>query len=593
MKRKVTKRLFAVALSVTMLLSGVGCGSKSTSQPSEGNNATETSSNNESSVSETSEKNASGDITKITLYPHDATTTSGIVDGYKGELYAEHGIQLDIWAYSDEKTNAILASGDLPDVMYVDYDDLTTLIEGGLVLNLEQYLDKMPHIAKDDTIQTALNYTREFRSGGTGEIYGIPIGIGVQEAIWDDPGANCVKINWDIYHELGCPQVDSLEGLIPLMKDMMEARPTAEDGTKNYGVLLNSGSDGTYWGNMRQWFKWNGYEPDSLQYLVEMDMINGKFNSILESNRDSLYYKGLKWFNTAYREGVLDPDSINSDYMTQKAKIDKSMACMVPGGSVQGYAGYMPIYIPGQQIYHEHWTSTYGKDSYLVINANTDHLDACLEFLDTLADMDFYFLLWNGREEDGLWEHREDGLVYPTEYGLESAIGSATKGEETIFTNGEKQALWNDNFIVSKSFSESFIGPNGPREARTLQGWDEVTAVTSDTEINRQWREQYGYHSYMDQLRDKNAFTLDSVLTDVTSFCSTPDDSLQLTVDAIRDVVVSSSWKMVYAENDNDFEALWDQMIQDCKDLGAEEIVQWRMDELSKGIEIKNKLQAD
>lgn len=44
---------------------------------------------------------------------------------------------------------------------------------------------------------------------------------------------------------------------------------------------------------------------------------------------------------------------------------------------------------------------------------------------------------------------------------------------------------------------------------------------------------------------------------------------MKLTIDALRDVVVNASWKMVYAESDEEFESLWTQMVKDCEDLGA------------------------
>ena len=116
------------------------------------------------------------DLTTITIYPPDATVLSGTAPGFKYDIFAERGIELQIWAYSPEKTNAILTSGDLPDVMYVTYKDLQTLIDSNMVLDLEPYLDQIPHIKENAEIQTALNYTRMFRSNDTGKVYGrVPV----------------------------------------------------------------------------------------------------------------------------------------------------------------------------------------------------------------------------------------------------------------------------------------------------------------------------------------------------------------------------------------------------------------------------------
>lgn len=68
---------------------------------------------------------------------------------------------------------------------------------------------------------------------------------------------------------------------------------------------------------------------------------------------------------------------------------------------------------------------------------------------------------------------------------------------------------------------------------------------------------------------------------------------MQLTIDAIKECVVEASWKMVYSDSEDAFDKIWAQMIQDCIELDGEAIVQWRMDELNKAMEIKDALSAD
>ena len=99
------------------------------------------------SAGNTSGSASSGPQT-ITFYPRDANVSSGLVGGFKGEYFASRGFNLDIWAYSDEKTNAILASGDLPDVMFIPEQSLDIMVQGGMLLNLDDYLDQMPHVKR-------------------------------------------------------------------------------------------------------------------------------------------------------------------------------------------------------------------------------------------------------------------------------------------------------------------------------------------------------------------------------------------------------------------------------------------------------------
>ena len=99
---------------------------------------------------------AAEDVTTVTLYPSDANLQSGLVGGYKADVFADRGLAVEVWTYSDEKTNAILASGELPDLMYVTRDNLEIMIEAGMVLDLEDYLDQMPHVMEKEELQYCL-----------------------------------------------------------------------------------------------------------------------------------------------------------------------------------------------------------------------------------------------------------------------------------------------------------------------------------------------------------------------------------------------------------------------------------------------------
>ena len=528
-------------------------------------------------------------LTTVTVYPPDATVTSGNPPSYINKWFNEEGLDIQVWAYSPEKTNAILASGDLPDVMYVTYKDLQTMIEGNMVLNLEEHLDKLPHVTADPVIMTAVNYVREFRSAGTEQLWAIPALINVQ-AEGDDTGRNAIRVLWDVYYAIGAPEIKDVYDLIPVMKQMMEYKPAADDGTKTWGTCLNSGTDSQYWRSIELWYKWFGYELDNLQYLLETDMFNAKYTSILEASRDSMYYKGLKFFNTCFREGVLDPDSINNDRNTQKAKVETSNAIMVPAGSTPGWPQkYLPIHLEGQKLYAENWGSPYGGDMFFVINPKTAHVDECLKFIDMMADADFYFRIYNGTEDLGLWYTGEDGHVYPTKLGTDRYL---VPGFEATFSNGEQPQMWLDRPVRSFTHALSYTGPEGPRRARGMQEWPEIKEELNKNESNTQWREHFGFNTFTELLKAQDAYILTSPLTNVASFCTPVDEWTQLSLDALRDVMVTGSWKMVYAETDEEFDAIWDQMMKDCEELGGADIVAMRLEDLAKAKEIKDSLSA-
>jgi putative aldouronate transport system substrate-binding protein len=170
MKNCVGKRLILLVLSLVILMTMAAC---TIPQGTTGNNTNNAEKSTPTPVPTTAQPEPQK-IERITLYPGNSATPSGLVEGYKAKIFAERNLEVEVWAFSDERTNAILASGDLPDVMYIDYERLVNMIEGGLVLDLEPYLNQIPHIANNSDIQTALNYARQFQSGGTGKIYGFP-----------------------------------------------------------------------------------------------------------------------------------------------------------------------------------------------------------------------------------------------------------------------------------------------------------------------------------------------------------------------------------------------------------------------------------
>lgn len=595
MKRNPFKRPFALGLAGAMALSMAACGSSSSSTAS---------STVAESASESAESTAqfnigevgtttSADVPTITLYPRDANLTSGLVGGYKGDYFASRGFNVEVWAYSDEKTNAILASGDMPDIMYIPAKNVDDMIESGMLLNLDDYLDQMPHVQSYDGLDTALNYVREYRSNDTGSVYVMPLVVGDNATHYlasDTTERNAVKLNWAAYEAAGCPEITDMDSLLDATEAMLAAMPTAEDGNPMYGTVLNSGSDTSYWACMVMWYRMQGYLEQELPYLLEENMVDGTVESIL--SEDSMYYQGLKWYNSAYKRGLIDPDSISNDRATQKPKVDNGYT-ITPSGYLPGWANtYMPYYVPGTKIYYN-YTNTYGDSNYVIgINAKTENLEACLNFIDMLADPDAYLWIRSGPAGE-IWDVDENGVATITETGIESAKKYGTGGVFTT-SSGEEIALWNTPWIVSDGGAlTSYTDAEGNPRANMTSTWTEMLEISTDNDAVRAWQKDTGYDTWMDWLNENNAYADSSALDDITTFVSIPDDVMQLTIDSIKDVVTTASWKMVYAESDADFDALWDKMVSDCEGLGAEDIISWRLADIENAKTIRDSLAAN
>lgn len=595
MKHNPLKRPLALGLAGAMALSMAACGSSSSSTAfstvaeSASESAEATTQFNIGEVGTTT----SADVPTITLYPRDANLTSGLVGGYKGDYFASRGFNVEVWAYSDEKTNAILASGDMPDIMYIPAKNVDDMIESGMLLNLDDYLDQMPHVQSYDGLDTALNYVREYRSNDTGSVYVMPLVVGDNATHYlasDTTERNAVKLNWAAYEAAGCPEITDMDSLLDATEAMLAAMPTAEDGNPMYGTVLNSGSDTSYWACMVMWYRMQGYLEQELPYLLEENMVDGTVESIL--SEDSMYYQGLKWYNSAYKRGLIDPDSISNDRATQKPKVDNGYT-ITPSGYLPGWANtYMPYYVPGTKIYYN-YTNTYGDSNYVIgINAKTENLEACLNFIDMLADPDAYLWIRSGPAGE-IWDVDENGVATITETGIESAKKYGTGGVFTT-SSGEEIALWNTPWIVSDGGAlTSYTDAEGNPRANMTSTWTEMLEISTDNDAVRAWQKDTGYDTWMDWLNENNAYADSSALDDITTFVSIPDDVMQLTIDSIKDVVTTASWKMVYAESDADFDALWNQMVSDCEGLGAEDVISWRLADIENAKAIRDSLAAD
>lgn len=455
------------------------------------------------------------------------------------------------------------------------------MIESGMLLNLDEYLEDMPHLQSYEPMETALNYIRKYKSAGTGSVYGLTTDVGDNFARYktiDSTERNALKLRWDVYEEIGTPQMNSMDDVLDVMEQMLKAHPTSEDGTPFYGTVLNNGSDSNYWANMVMWYRMQGYSEVQLPYLLETNMAEGTYHSIL--SKDSMYYKGLKWYNEAYRRGIMDPESINNDRPTQKIKVDEGYA-MIPSGYLPGWAPvYYEYYIPGTKVYYN-YTSTYGKSKFMIgINANTKNLDACLAFLDMMCDPDAFLTISSGPEGE-FWEADENGVAGLTEAGRKHLEASG-KGDTTNFTlsTGEQLELWNTPWVVANGALTSYKDADGNPLCCTTTGWPEVDAVASQNESFKNWQKAMDRDNWKEWLEAEHAYYNDPDMEDVNSFTSNPDDMMKLTVDAIKDKVVNASWQMVYAEDEAAFDALWDKMVTDCDGLGAQEIVDWRLEDL-------------
>ncbi len=571
------KKIISLLLALTMILSLAACAAY------DGKDSKETSGSKDTTVTKESDTRTAAESTEeskepvtITLYPANANLTSGKVGGWLGEYLLEQGIILDIWAYSDEKTNAIFASGDLPDIMYLAKgSDFEAMSASGLLLDLEGYLDQLPSFYNSSSLMTAANYVKEYVTKGA--LTMLPLGVG-DAGPTSDTGRFALKLMWDVYEAIGAPKFSTLEEAIPVFKKMQEYYPQTENGTKTYAMHLFNSMDTTYFYGINSICKVLGYNYDNIAYLLLDDTVNGKYEYILDD--DSIYKYGLWFYNRLYREGLLDPDSITQDRDAAKAKVETEEAglagwCAIPGWEK---SGYYPVYFDDCKIPY-YTEQAYGGTDYIAVSAKSEKLETVFKMLELMANPDTCMIMRNGPQGE-LWDVDANGKLVMTEKGINYFI----KGESVTIGDNENYTLFNTQYFINSGVETSYGEPY-PEEY-----WSEALDLKSQSETMDTWRKTTGYNSFMELVEEKDAIIKEPFNANVTKFAEKPSDEMQLLITTAKDLIVTASWKMVYARNDTEFEKLWADLVKDCEDLDVKQIVDWRLEQLENATKIRDSL---
>ena len=554
------KRIVAWLLIMTMVLGLAGCGAASAGSTagSEGGSTAQ-----EGSAAKT-----------ITLYPYNAGLQSGPVTGWLGDYLLEKGIILEVIPYSEEKTQAMLASGSLPDiVVFNSATNAKAALEAGMLLPLDDYQDQLPHVMENDILKAGLDYAREYYGTEDGELSILPFGVGKNTLYAAaDTDRYAIKLNYQLYEQIGAPEFEKLEDVIPILKEMQQAYPQNEEGMNVYAMNLFSDFDTTHFFNMMSIYSILGYHCNYLPYGIEYEIETGTPYSIFRE--DSVYRRGARFMYELNQQGLLDPDSLTQERATADKKVS-SKASVAGWAGVPGWAGkgYLPV--PFDEFKPSLVTEEpYGKVG-IAISANAENVDTCLKFVDMLADYDALLTLYNGPQGDR-WDIKDGKLVMTDKFKEYLEAGGGTY----VLENGEEYSLFNIvSYIPNMGNTIEKYGEPFPM---TL--WTEYVDRQYETEDAQAWSARYGYKYLKDLLEAENKMT--AVMdTSFVPFLTPDSDDMKLTLAALKDVIVPSTWELIYAKDDAEFEQIWSRMKQNAEALGLEDVISYKVEDIAQAKE--------
>lgn len=234
----------------------------------------------------------------------------------------ELGIEIEWVIVDNDKYNALIAGGDLPDIVSIP-GRTNDLVAGGQLLGLNALLESNgQNILKKNAVGIAA--MRAVLGGEEKECYVLPITVSdVNYNMPSTTGSHGLKFRYDIYEAVGCPSVATEDDLLAALKMMQDYERE------------RTGSDDVY--ALHWWGQGASSTPQVLSYMYGVS--DGPFSLHIDEETgeysywyhpDSVYIKVLRFYNKAWALGIMDPDSFTMDATTWLEKIKNGKVLTAP-----------------------------------------------------------------------------------------------------------------------------------------------------------------------------------------------------------------------------------------------------------------------
>ena len=503
----------------------------------------------------------------------------GIQQGWFADIVKEKfNMKLNIIAPNvagggDTLYNTRVSAGELGDLIVTDKGEkLDELIAGGLVLDAADYYPAMDSLEPFDKAVERLNED----SGG---IYGFPTSVSSLQPTEPSEGLNPTFgpfVRWDLYKELGYPEIGTLEDLLPVLADMQELNPTADNGQPVYAFSLFKDWDGNMMVTAKQPACFYGYDEIGF-VLAKAD--GSDYQSILDP--DGEYIRNLRLYYEANQLGLVDPESTTQNYDTLFSKFQNGQVLFSwwPWLGQSAYnteqnmadgKGFEMVPLADQSIF-SYGAEAYGGKQVFAIGSKAEDPERMAAFIDWLYSPEGAYAnssqtMGSAGPEGLTWEVNDAGEPELTDFGKEAFLeGGATVPEEWgggAYADGVSALNATSVLPIDVDPATGF--------PYSYTFWPTYQATVANT-LTEDWSANMGdATSTMGYLEDNDQL----LVAPGASYTAPADDSETETLrNQVKDIIKTYSWQMVFAENDAQFESLLDELIETANGLGFEKVL--------------------
>jgi putative aldouronate transport system substrate-binding protein len=510
---------------------------------------------------------------KLTVLMHGISQMSGVQDDTVTKAIEERlGIVLDVISDSgmdlNMQLNAMIASDDLPDIIVAMTPEQRQLLkDSDVIIPLDELVDNYgQEISNKAAGQVMLNYSRKFYGDGE-NLYFVNLRAGEDY----EAGLPTVApfIRWDIYEMIGSPQINNLDDLLNVLKQMQDAYPQTEDGKKVYaisGCLADPGWNTFSLTSAEAFFGYRKLDNYGLAGTKTSDVT--QYLNFME-NADSPTWQIFKFFNKAYQMGILDPDCVTMKYDQWAEKITAGQVLYVPFGwfaNIPIMNDENKVFLPARfdEFINDSFTCSYAYSQGQIacaISKSCKYPELAMQLLNYAWSYDGAYTFANGIQGQD-WDY-VDGL--------------------TQLLDEHAQAL-KDGKVEAPLFS-TFVGPFIDERTGTpiiLQKTDEYFQKYLMTGYVKEYCENYGISVPIDNYNTAKYHTWDEAWErGVTAYTG----DMKEIDNRIQEYVLTNIPKMVLCESNEAFEQMRLSFMDDLYAMGAQQLIDTRKSNYEQTVE--------
>ncbi|GMK41237.1 hypothetical protein PCCS19_42930 [Paenibacillus sp. CCS19] len=510
----------------------------------------------------------------ITVFDN-AANYQGEQTGWYGKIIKDKfNITLNILApqvAGDQLYKTRTAAGDLGDLVIVDNSQLEELIPAGLVMDLTDKLKNTKYLS-----QYVDNHFKPFNAAfdkinPEGKIYALPTFEAdtspttfSEELPYSSP-----IMPWDYYKGVGAPKLNNLNDLLNVLKQMQEKYPKTPDGKPIVPITLWKDWDGGGMENVRWLSGWYGYQqPDGTSTI----QLNAKGDIVPLIDDNSMYKKILQFYFDANQQGLVDPDSPSQDWNKVAEKLTNKQVLLLWYSWQTGFYntiergkngdGNVSVPIADTHII-QNSDAYYGSGRVFAIGSKAKDPDRIMEFLDWLNSPEGLRYYTAGFEGFN-YEKTTDGKFKLTEVG-QTAFQNNTPVPDEYGGGGYQDGQSKLNTMIMSDF---VVDPD-TKEFYNTNYWSS-TIEANKTALKTDWQKTYNATNATDYYLKNNMI---DIVPNINTSLGSDSSDIKNKRSQISDYVKNTSWKMVFAKNQAEFDQLWTKMQKDAVGLGWNDVV--------------------